>query len=428
MHLCLVLFSMAVLQILWLFAVWMSGTAKHVEKIAPLLVFSFLCIALVGGMPKALVTRGSVWLGRVVANERYTFTLLIAAVLGIGGVYAYHQQGWPDEREIFAGARVVAEQGIGTFLTQYAQLPRLGSQHPPLVPLLYGFSLQAWGVTLFPARCIALLLALGVVLLTHRIGARLYDRRTGLLAAASLLTMPFFFRLGTSAMLDMPVTCAFVGTLLLSLRLRERPTYLMAVALGGCLGIGLLCRYTMALVYPLVFGACLLDGQFRRLAPYLVTAVLVSMGIFSCWATWAASVGVFTAQQDKISRLAGYVSTAKGKLWLTNVLLFRLPSGIGVYNAPLLLLGGWRTWRELNRSDQIVLVWIGAVCIPLLLTLPGPRYFLPAFPAFALLMARGLMSLREKSERPLLLALLYGAGALYLFVDWYRAVGGWFTH
>jgi 4-amino-4-deoxy-L-arabinose transferase-like glycosyltransferase len=267
-----------------------------------------------------------------------------------------------------------------------------------------------------------------VVLLTYRIGTWLYDRRTGLLAATSLLTMPFFFRLGTSAMLDMPVTCAFVGVLLLSLRLQERPTYLLAVALGGCLGIGLLCRYTMALVYPLVFGACLLDGQFRRLAPYLATAVLVSMGIFSCWVAWAASIGVFAAQQDKISRLAGYMNTAKGKLWLANVMLFRLPSGIGVYNAPLLMLGGWRTWRELHRSDQIVLVWIGAVCIPLLLTLPGPRYFLPAFPAFALLMARGLTSIRGGSERPLLLALLYGAGALYLFVDWYRASGGWFTH
>lgn len=418
---------MAVLQMLWLLAIWIGGAAEHVEKMVPLLIFSSLCVVFAGGLPRPVLP-GRIWLGGIAANERSAFLLLLAVVVGIGAVYAVHQRGWPDEREIFAGARIVAEQGMRTFLTHYAQLPHLGSQHPPLVPLVYGFSLQVWGVTLFPARCIALLSALGVVLLTQRIGARLYDYRTGLLAATSLLTMPFFFRLGTSAMLDMPVTCAFVGALFLSLRLRERPTYLIAVALGGCLGIGLLCRYTMALAYPLVFGACLSTGQVRRLTPYLATAVLVSVGIFSCWAAWAVSIGVFSAQQDTISRLVGYVNTGKGKLWLANVVLFRLPSGLGVYNAPLFLLGGGRMWKERSLSDFIVLVWIGAVCLPLLLTLPGPRYFLPAFPAFALLMARGLPGRREGGERLLLLALLYGAGALYLFVDWYQAAGGWFTH
>lgn len=424
----LVLFSMAILQVLWLLAVWISGTAKHVEKIVPLLVFSCLCAVLAGGTPRSLVIRGGLWLGNIVRTERSAHLLLTAVVLGIGGVYASQQQGWPDESVIFAGARIVAEQGSGAFLTQYAQLPLLGSQHPPLVPLLYGFALHIWGVTLFPARCVALLLALGVALLTYRVGSRLYDHHAGLLAAVSVLTMPFFFRLGTAVMLDIPVTCAFIGAFLLSLRLREHPTYLMAIALGGCLGIGLLCRYTMALVYPLVFGVCLFSGQFWRLAPYLATAVLVSIGIFSCWVVWAVSIGVFSTQQDKISRLISYVSRGEGKLWLANVMLFRLPSGIGVYNAPLLLLGGWRVWKEGNRSDYIVLGWIGVVCIPLLLTLPGPRYFLPAFPAFAVLMARGLMSIPKEGERVLLLALLYGAGALYLFVDWYRAAGGWFMH
>lgn len=428
MHIRFILFSMAGLQILWLLAVWVSGTAMHVEKIVPLLIFSCVSAVFVGGMSEALVARIGMWFWRGVANKRDVFVLLISAVLGIGGVYAYSQQGWPDEKEIFAGSRIVAEQGIETFFTQYAQLPRLGLQHPPLVPLLYGLSLHIWGVTLFAARGSALLLALGVALLTYRIGSRFYDDRTGALAAIGLLTMPFFFRLGTSAMLDMPVTFAFVGALLLSLRLQERPSYLIAVALGGCLGLGLLCRYTMALIYPLMFAVCFVDGQFRRLMPYLATAAFVSLGIFSCWAAWAVSVGVFAVQQDKISRLAGYVSTSKGQLWLANVLVFRLPSGLGVYNLPLLLLGGWRLWRERRRSDQIVLIWIAAVCFPLLATLPGPRYFLPAFPAFALLMARGVLSIREDSERSLMLASLYGVGALYLFVDWYRAVGGWFLH
>jgi hypothetical protein len=75
-----------------------------------------------------------------------------------------------------------------------------------------------------------------------------------------------------------------------------------------------------------------------------------------------------------------------------------------------------------------VLLWIAAVFLPLMLTLPGPRYFLPAFPALAIAMTRGLENSGEKAERLVMLTLLYGGGALYLFVDWERAAGDLFVH
>ncbi len=77
---------------------------------------------------------------------------------------------------------------------------------------------------------------------------------------------------------------------------------------------------------------------------------------------------------------------------------------------------------------MFVLLWIAAVFLPLMLTLPGPRYFLPAFPALTLAMVCGLEHAGEAAERIVMLALLYGGGALYLFVDWYRAAGGLFLH
>jgi hypothetical protein len=62
------------------------------------------------------------------------------------------------------------------------------------------------------------------------------------------------------------------------------------------------------------------------------------------------------------------------------------------------------------------------VSAALLLTAPDHRYFLLAFPAFALAGARGLRRLPEPlAERALVLATLFAAGALYLFVDWERA-------
>ena len=86
----------------------------------------------------------------------------------------------------------------------------------------------------------------------------------------------------------------------------------------------------------------------------------------------------------------------------------------------LLVVGGVALLRDKGRSDLFVLFWIAAVFLPLLLTLPDPRYFMPAFPALALVMARGLESVDEATEQVIALALLHCGGALYLFVDWQR--------
>ncbi len=73
-----------------------------------------------------------------------------------------------------------------------------------------------------------------------------------------------------------------------------------------------------------------------------------------------------------------------------------------------------------NRSDLSLLVWISAVCLPVLLTLPDPRYFLPAFPALAIAGARGLHRRPDVMGRALVLALAYCGRVLYLAGDWYQ--------
>jgi len=93
-----------------------------------------------------------------------------------------------------------------------------------------------------------------------------------------------------------------------------------------------------------------------------------------------------------------------------------------------LFLGIWQMFRQRSRSDLFVLLWILAVFLPLILTLPGPRYFFPAFPALAIAMVRGMLHVGEGKASLVLFVLLSWGGALYLFVDWKRAAGGLFVH
>jgi hypothetical protein len=94
----------------------------------------------------------------------------------------------------------------------------------------------------------------------------------------------------------------------------------------------------------------------------------------------------------------------------------RLPTAVGAFSIRILLTSGWHLARRRRQSDLLALAWVAAVSSPVAAILPDPRYFLPAFPALALIMASGLRSPLGAVERPTIVALCYDAQALYLYL------------
>ena len=419
---------MAIIQCLWLAAIWRTGAANSGWKLPWLFVYSVLSFFLA----RSLSIHYAALFGRLqeylVSHERRLLLALSVLVVGVGGPYAYSQLGWPDESRVFAAALVVADRGVEIFFDQYGQIPWLGKQHPPLVPLIYGFAFKWFGAHLAVARWVSLLFGLGSLLLTYAIGRMLYNRKLGFVSTLLFLSMPFFFRIGATALTDMPVTFFSVLALFFVVRLREAPTFNLALLAGLCIGFGLLCRYTAALLYIVLFLYFVAEGSFRQLKIHLALILFVSIGILFLWLSYAWYKDILPVQMATLFPYAGYVTSSRtGRRWLLSVVLLRLPSGIGPYLLPLLLLGSWRLLQRRSSEDFFLLAWVAGVFIPLLVTLPSPRYFLPAFPALAIILAQGLERVAKNAEQVLLLALLYGGGTLYLFVDWYRAAGGLFA-
>ena len=184
----------------------------------------------------------------------------------------------------------------------------------------------------------------------------------------------------------------------------------------------MLIKYTLVLIYPLLLVCFVAVPAFRRLKLHLVPLFLVPVCLGAVWLVYAYRLGVLVEQVETLSSYATVViRTDIGKQFLLESLTTRLPSAIGVYNAPLLLLGGLYAIQRRDESDRFVVLWIAVVFLLLMIMLPDHRYFLFAFPALAALMARGLESAPGIAERAVVLALCYCAGALYLFVDWQRA-------
>jgi 4-amino-4-deoxy-L-arabinose transferase-like glycosyltransferase len=204
--------------------------------------------------------------------------------------------------------------------------------------------------------------------------------------------------------------------------LAERPSAGRLLLVGLAIGAGLLSKYTMVFVLPLVFGIIVVQGSFRQAIRYFGAMALIGAALLAGWLLLANQIDVLQRQWATIWEYAGLVLTNEyGRRVLFETITNRLPSALGVYNLPLIALGGLVLINRRRAVDWVILFWIVSVWLPLFLTLPDHRYFLPSFPAVALLAALGLQQIPQATPRGLLLSLLFAISALYLYVDWVRA-------
>lgn len=416
-----VVLSMGFFGALFLLGAGQTGTAPNPNKLWVVIVYFIAACALVMLLPDQALTWLTVAKRRILQNIKY-LAIPVALVFVGGLIYALNLLIVFDEPNLFPASQVVTEVGLSEFLARYKSIHWLGIQHPPLVPLIDGLAMRVFGIHLIVLRVVSLVFTVGVLLVTYLIGNELYDKEAGLIALVMLPAFPYIFRLGASASNDIPVTFFFALTLWLLLRQFRVPTYWLAVATGIALGLGLLTKYTMLLIFPVLLGGILVKCFPACLNRYLVISVAVSLAIFAVWVGVAFQAGVLPVQSGRLIGYAGTVtSSGRGIRLMLEWVVARLPFAIGPYNLPLIFLGGWRLGRQRSQSDLLVLMWIMMVFMILVLTMPDTRYFLPIFPALAIVSARGISAL-DSPERVVGLGWLYGIGSLYLFVDWHRTV------
>jgi hypothetical protein len=183
----------------------------------------------------------------------------------------------------------------------------------------------------------------------------------------------------------------------------------------------------------------------RILAPLAVAGVIAG-AMFVSWARYADQIGVYTPlsgtfqlfrpapetaevppvdeaedAEDYMSFSVGFfLFSVEGLKFTINSMLTRLPPGIGLYLFPLIGLGGWLGYRRRSEADWLLFTWIAVVAGLLLLTIPDHRYFLPIFPALAILIARWMDTNPAAITRTTILAFLFQFAALYVFIDWNR--------
>jgi 4-amino-4-deoxy-L-arabinose transferase-like glycosyltransferase len=306
---------------------------------------------------------------------------------------------------------------------------------PVLIYWLIAAAYHLWGDGEFAARFCSGLAGTVTCLITYRLGTRMYDRRVGLAAALMLAVAPFMVVESKLATTDAVLTATLAGAFMCVWELTDRfktstrhaagshPSPLIAVAsprgdrgwIEGCgssrgslrwalgfwflVGVSLLTKgpfgpafLAMAIITWLVFSRqWSVLREFRWLPGLaLAAAVVLPWGVAIHVATAGEFFRVALGEQafghalrpmnDHRGFPGFYVAVALGGLLPWTMLLPLAFSGV-------------RRWIRDDAPGSFLAGWIvGPLILLELMRTKLPQYYLPAFPAWSLLLARGLIA------------------------------------
>lgn len=443
--------TMAALQLIWLALIAVTGASSKYQTILVVAILSVIATLIVIFLPTSAIQKIYQIKDWLFLSEKRSLLFLCFAALLIGVLYASSQKAGDDEQSSLKAANIIATEGLSSAYTALKRVGWLGQQHPPLFPIIFSLALKLPGPDLFDMRLVSVFFLAGTMVVTYLLGCELYSKEIGYLASILLLSFPLVIRLSASAMMDIELAFFFGLGLLLLIRLSRNPSYGLACATGLVIGLGLLTKYIMVFIFVVLFVYFVFIKRFQRIKVHLFIVAAVSMSVFAVWLLYANHIGILSRQFEKILNFVGSYHVIRNleestqespstqpiadaaestdpmdlmqngifRLGLES-LFTRIPSSLGVYHAPLILFGLLYLLKRRESVDLKVLLWIGAVSLSLFLTLPDHRYFLPLFPAIAIVIAQVLLRFPDYAGRAILLSLLLGASNLYLFVDWVR--------
>jgi 4-amino-4-deoxy-L-arabinose transferase-like glycosyltransferase len=330
------------------------------------------------------------------------------ALLGAGAVLFFWRLGshdlWPPDEPRFA--LVAKEMWTRGDYSVLSLNNHLYTDKPPLFFwAINGFGRILGGIDEWAARLPSAVATVLAMLLIERLGSRLYDRKTGLLAAMVFATSLQILERGRWASIDMTLNLfvlSAVALLWLARAERERDGARIALA-WGMMGLATLAKGPVGLILPIlaVLPSALIERDFRsvrRIASPIGIALylLITLSWFGLFA-WrlgpAFALGVLMHQN--VDRYVG-AWNATHPVWYY---LWRFPVGF----FPWIVFLPWgiahaRSREEIDRRSpaRFLAGWMAAIFLFFSFS-TGKRgvYIIPLYPAAAILVARFLASAWE---------------------------------
>lgn len=173
----------------------------------------------------------------------------------------------------------------------YAQHLSIGYlDHPPMVAWVIWLGTILLGDTEMGVRLGAFVAWMVTAFFCFRLTRDLFDPSTALRALLLLSILPFFFSTGMVMTPDAPIIACWAGLLYFLERSLIGGSRSAWWGAGICAGLGMLSKYTIALLAPAILFFLLIDRESRRwfLRPELYAALVLAILFFSPAIIWNA--------------------------------------------------------------------------------------------------------------------------------------------
>jgi mannosyltransferase len=303
--------------------------------------------------------------------------------------------------------------------------------HPPLYYFALHYWIKLFGDSESAARLLSALFGILAIPVTYKLAARMFDRATGLIAAALLALSRFHLEFSQEArMYSLLCLLSLLSVYFFLKLIEDRKSRL---ALAGYIVASALMMYTH------VYSFFILAAENI----YLLTLLFAARDIFKrTWKRWlVAQVTLailflpwLSVQAQQFSRVQHgfWIPKLPPRLLLYTLTMYSGSNQLAWILSPLIALAvfaGWRGWKRetLTQSSPdeskkvlcegrlklyLLLLWLLCpIMLPYIVSQFSspiflPKYTIAALPAFVILAARGLLSLRFHQLRMIVFLLL----------------------
>lgn len=212
----------------------------------------------------------------------------------------------------------------------YAQRLDIGYlDHPPMVGWLIWLSTSIFGDSEFAVRIPAFISWIIAAIFMFRLTVNFCDRPAAFRSVLLLAVLPIYFGIGFFITPDSPLYAAWAGCLYFLERALIADDRRAWYGAGLCVGLGMLAKYTIALLGPGTLAFLLLDSRSRRwlLRPQPFMAVLIGAALFSPVVYWNMENGWSSFAFQGPSRWSGQPDFSL-HIVLASLLLVLTPVGL----------------------------------------------------------------------------------------------------
>jgi dolichol-phosphate mannosyltransferase len=309
--------------------------------------------------------------------------------------------------------------------------------HPPMVAWLIRLSTDLLGKSEFSVRLPAYICWIAAAIFMFRLTLNLYDQPAAFRTILLLAVLPIYFGLGFFMTPDAPLYAAWAGCLYFLERALVAQHRRAWWGVGACVGLGMLSKYTIALLGLGALTFVLIDRQSRRwlFRPEPYIAAITSLIIFSPVIFWNMRNDWMSFVFQSSDRWQGRYDFSL-HLLIGTILLLLTPTGLlGVFRVLLpQKLAGENTAQTVMRRRQhlwsvtFTLAPLSIFVFYSLLYKPKINWTAPVWLAAIPLLAWEMVPLRgqvegsftrfvRRSWMPTIIALLIIHGASFYYIS-----------